>query len=59
MFEGEFGGGFKLEHLLDDAHWTRIPVLTSASVVAHAHDMCTRPSEELDTGSTGGSWASR
>ena len=55
LFEGEFGAGFKPEHLLDDAYWTRIPVLTSASVVAHAHDMCTRPPEELDTGSTGGS----
>jgi phenylacetate-CoA ligase len=55
LFEGEFGAGFKPEHLLDDANWTRIPVLTSASVVAQAHDMCTRPPEELDTGSTGGS----
>ena len=36
-------------HLLDDANWTRIPVFTSASVVAHARDMCTRPPEELDT----------
>ena len=55
MFEGEFGAGFEPEHLLDDAYWTRIPVFTSASVVAHARDMCTRPPEELDTGSTGGS----
>src|SRR6476660_4785637 len=54
LFEGEFGAGFKPEHLLDDASWTRIPVLTSASVVAQVYDMCTRPPEELDTGSTGG-----
>jgi phenylacetate-CoA ligase len=55
LFEDTFGPGFEPEHLIDDANWTRIPVLTSASVVAHAGDMCTRPPEELDTGSTGGS----
>jgi phenylacetate-CoA ligase len=55
LFEDTFGAGFEPEHLLDDVNWTRIPVLTSASVVAHARDMCTRPAEELDTGSTGGS----
>jgi phenylacetate-CoA ligase len=55
LFEDTFGAGFEPEHLLDDANWSRIPVLTSASVVAHARDMCTRPPEELDTGSTGGS----
>ena len=55
LFEDTFGAGYKPEHLLDEANWTRIPVLTSASVVAHARDMCTRSPEELDTGSTGGS----
>ena len=43
-----------LTHLLADIDWARIPVLSSASVVAHARDMCTRPPETLDTGSTGG-----
>ena len=36
LFEDTFGAGYKPEHLLDEANWTRIPVLTSASVVAHA-----------------------
>ena len=46
-FEGEIRQpDLSRKHLLDDANWTRIPVLTSASVVAQAHDMCTRPPEE-------------
>jgi phenylacetate-CoA ligase len=55
LVEDIFGAGFEPEHLRDDANWARIPVLTSASVVAHAREMCTRPPEALDTGSTGGS----
>jgi len=55
LFEDIFGRGFEPAHLLADIDWTRIPVLSSESVVAHARDMCTRPPETLDTGSTGGS----
>jgi phenylacetate-CoA ligase len=54
LFEGVFGRGFEPARLLDGADWARIPVLSAASVVAHARDMCTRPPEALDTGSTGG-----
>ena len=49
-----FGAGFKPEKFLDHGNWTRIPVLTSAAVAARASDMCTRPAEALDIGSTGG-----
>ncbi len=55
LFGDIFGAGFEREHVLDDANWNCIPILTSASVVAQARDICTRPPEELDTGSTGGS----
>jgi phenylacetate-CoA ligase len=55
LFEGTFGREFEPARLLADTNWARIPVLSSASVVAHARDMCTRPPETLDTGSTGGS----
>jgi phenylacetate-coenzyme A ligase PaaK-like adenylate-forming protein len=55
LFAELFGAGYAAEHLLDDANWARIPILTGAAVVAHARDMCTRPAEDLDTGSTGGS----
>jgi phenylacetate-CoA ligase len=55
LFADLFGPGCAPAHLLDAANWTRIPVLTAASVTANALDMCTRPLEELDTSSTGGS----
>jgi phenylacetate-CoA ligase len=55
LFADLFGPACAPERLLDAANWTRIPVLTAASVTANALDMCTRPLEELDTSSTGGS----
>jgi phenylacetate-CoA ligase len=54
LFEELFGAGCAPERLLDAANWTRIPVLTGATVLAHARDMSTRSPEELDTGSSGG-----
>jgi phenylacetate-CoA ligase len=54
LFEELFGADYAPERLLDATNWTRIPVLTGATVLAHARDMCTRPPEELDTGSSGG-----
>src|SRR5208283_3799378 len=45
---------FESVQWLDDANWAQIPILTSASVVERARDMCTRPLSELDIGSTGG-----
>ena len=55
LFEDVFGDGFEPAQLLADANWVRIPILSSAMVAAQARDLCTRPPETLDTGSTGGS----
>jgi phenylacetate-coenzyme A ligase PaaK-like adenylate-forming protein len=55
LFEGIFGVGFEPALMLAEANWVRIPILSSAAVAAQARDMCTRPPEILDTGSTGGS----
>jgi phenylacetate-CoA ligase len=55
LFEDIFGSGFEPAQLLAEANWVRIPILSSATVAAKARDLCTRPPETLDTGSTGGS----
>jgi phenylacetate-CoA ligase len=55
LFADLFGAGCAPERLLDETNWTRIPVLTGAAVRMHARDMCTRPTEALDTSSSGGS----
>jgi phenylacetate-CoA ligase len=55
LFEDIFGSGFEPAQLLAEANWVRIPILSSATVAAQARDLCTRPPETLDTGSTGGS----
>jgi phenylacetate-coenzyme A ligase PaaK-like adenylate-forming protein len=54
LFETVFGADVVPEQLLDDRHWAKIPVLTSAQAAVGAADMCTRPTEALDVGSTGG-----
>jgi phenylacetate-CoA ligase len=54
LFKEVFSGKFEAVQWLDDANWAQIPILTSTSVVDRARDMCTRPFNELDTGSTGG-----
>jgi phenylacetate-CoA ligase len=55
LFEDIFGSGFEPAQLLADTNWVHIPILSPATVAAQARDMCTRPPETLDTGSTGGS----
>ncbi|HML06957.1 MAG TPA: CoF synthetase [Xanthobacteraceae bacterium] len=49
-----FGAGLSPEQLLDHANWTRIPILAPATILEHVREMCTRPVEELDVASTGG-----
>jgi phenylacetate-CoA ligase len=54
LFDDVFGPRVELRQLLDDANWRQIPILTPATVMDHARDMCTRPPSELDIGSSGG-----
>jgi phenylacetate-coenzyme A ligase PaaK-like adenylate-forming protein len=54
LFDTVFGPEVDPKQLLQDRHWATIPVLTSAEVAVGAVDMCTRPIEALDVGSTGG-----
>ena len=49
-----FGPDVRPERCIEDASWRKIPILTAATVLQRARDMCTRPPEELDIGSSGG-----
>jgi phenylacetate-CoA ligase len=55
LFDGLFGQTSDIGRMIEDANWRRIPVLTSETVVSHGRAICSRPPEELDTASTGGS----
>jgi phenylacetate-CoA ligase len=47
-------GDVEPDQLLVSEQWSRIPILSSADVAAHAAEMCTRTVAELDVASTGG-----
>ena len=50
----EFGPDFNPADVLDPAVWARIPLLSPDTVADDREQLCTRPSSELDNGSTGG-----
>ncbi|MCA0424253.1 MAG: CoF synthetase [Proteobacteria bacterium] len=49
-----FGAGFDPASVLDPEVWSQIPLLSPESVSDIRDALCTRPSSELDSGSTGG-----
>lgn len=54
MLTKEFGASFDPASVLDPAIWSRIPLLSPDTVSDLREALCTRPSAELDSGSTGG-----
>lgn len=54
MLTGLFGEGFNPRSALDADLWAQIPLLSPDTVSELRDALCTRPSSELDSGSTGG-----
>lgn len=50
----EFGEAFDPASALDPAIWARMPILSPDTVADTREQLCTRPWQELDNGSTGG-----
>ncbi|MGO4717358.1 CoF synthetase [Bradyrhizobium sp. 2TAF24] len=52
---GPIVGDRRGEALMDDAVWSRLPILSRQTVLDHREEMCTVPSDTLDRASTDGS----